>query len=286
VNLAAILAPLARLRLINYAVRLNGVEVFPPFPDREGRWGLCAAGCHLAISDHTRARVIEKYPMLDVVTCDLSLGPGQTVPEAPAALPADCPFTAVDGSAHTLGERVLLHVGRMAANEQYKGQDVLIQAMPRIAEVCPEAQLVLVGRGDDAPRLLALAQAQPAHIQRAIFMPGFVPDDVLDRLYAGCYLFAMPSRGEGFGFVYIEAMRWAKPCIGSKTDAARCVIQEGVTGLLVDDPSNPDDVADKVIALLRQPDRATQLGAAGRRRVQEHFTYEQFTGRFLEALNL
>jgi len=286
VNLAVVLAPLARLRLINYTVFLHGIEVFPPLPDREGLLGLHSASRRLAVSDHTRSQVLNRFPTLQIVTCNHSLSPDQHISEIDTARRTNLTLSDINGANQSLGEQVILQVGRMSASEQYKGQDTLIKAMPHILTSHPKAQLVLVGRGDDAPRLKTLAQAQSAHAQSAIFMPGFVPDEALEHIYANCYLFAMPSRGEGFGLVYIEAMRWGKPCIGSRADAARCVIQDTITGLLVDDPTNPIEVAEKVITLLDQPEKAMQMGRAGRQRVRDHFTYEQFKVRFLKALDL
>ena len=173
-------------------------------------------------------------------------------------------LTAVNGYSHRLGDRVLLLVGRMSASEQYKGQDVMIQTMPHILTVCPQAQLVIVGKGDDTDRLLHLAQAQPTDVQAAIFMPGYVSDDILQRLYQQCYLFTMPSRGEGFGLVYLEAMRWAKPCLGSSVDAARCIIRNGETGVLVDNPTDAREVAEKIIDLLDDTAKAIDMGQRGR----------------------
>jgi len=285
INLASILMPLAAIRMLKYAVRLHGIEVWPPLPDVQGRLGLLAAWRRLS-STYTQERVLEQFPNLNVTVCDLSLGSNQNISPMLAPPPANTSFTAVDGVSRLLGTRVLLHVGRMAENEQYKGQDTLIQAMPDILAKCPEAQVVLVGKGDDSPRLLELAWAQPREVQSAIFMPGYVPDETLDWLYSHCYLFVMPSRGEGFGFVYLEAMRWGKPCIGSRVDAARCIIRDGETGLLVADPSDPAELVESVLNLLNAPELAARMGLAGRKYVQDNYTFAHFKVRFLKALTL
>jgi phosphatidyl-myo-inositol dimannoside synthase len=285
VNLAALLMPLTLLRLVKYAVRLHGIEVWSPQPSFEGKIGLNTAS-RCITSTYTYHLVIDRFPHLNIEICDLSLSPEQVPHEIPAALYADETFTAIDGTTHKMNSHVILQVGRMAADEQYKGQDTLIRAMSRILALYPDAQLILAGRGDDMPRLRALAQAQPENVQAAIFMPGFVSSEILDWLYSQCFLFAMPSRGEGFGFVYIEAMSWGKPCLGSRSDAAQYIIRDGETGLLVNDPADPAEVSEQIIKLFREPETAAQMGTAGRKRVQDYFTYEHFKARFLKMLDL
>lgn len=115
-------------------------------------------------------------------------------------------------------------------------------------------------------------------------MPGYMEDTLLDRLYQTCYLFGMPSIGEGFGLVYLEAMSHAKPCIGGNSNATPYVVQDGVTGLLVEDPKSPEQVADKVNWLLAHPDQAREMGMAGYRRVASRHLFHHFEERFWDAL--
>jgi phosphatidyl-myo-inositol dimannoside synthase len=108
---------------------------------------------------------------------------------------------ASDRSHSELGHQVILHVGRMTSSERYKGQESLIRAFPMIYQQNPDVQLVLAGQGDDMARLKGLTQTLSSPMQARIFFPGYVPDDLLDVLYQKCYVFAMPSIGEGFGLV-------------------------------------------------------------------------------------
>jgi glycosyltransferase involved in cell wall biosynthesis len=191
---------------------------------------------------------------------------------------------AVDGSQQVLRERLILHVGRMAVRERYKGQDVLLQAMPGLLQDHPDTQLVLAGRGDDRERLLAMARDLPAEAQRRIFMPGYVEDEILGQLYQACNLFAMPSHGEGFGLVYLEAMSRGKPCLGARVDAAPYVIRDGITGLLVENPLSVEQVTRGLHYLLSDPERGLRLGQAGYDLVQSHYLFEHFCERFYKAL--
>ncbi len=200
--------------------------------------------------------------------------------------PAPVWLEAVNGAQHRLGHLIILTVGRMSTAEQYKGQDTLLRAFPAIRQRFSEAQLVLIGSGDDLPRLLALARSLPEAAQQAVFMPGLVNDGTLDALYRQSFVFAMPSTGEGFGLVYLEAMSRGKPCVGGKLDATPGVVQDGITGALVDDPKSGEQLAAAIMGLMADPERARQMGQAGYRRVQSTYLFTHFQKRFWEALGV
>jgi phosphatidylinositol alpha-1,6-mannosyltransferase len=287
VNLASILAPLAAFRRLNYTVWLHGIEVFPPRPDIQGRIGLTYAWMRIASSEFTKARVQSMFPGLVVNVCDLALDPVRhpLVPRVQATRPSgNLSLSSVDGSMHRLGQKVILHVGRLSSVARYKGQEVLLRAFPDIKKAFPESQLVLVGPGDDKSRLVSIAQDQDPQVRTDIFIPGFVDDVLLNALFQSCFVFAMPSIGEGFGLVYLEAMSYKKPCIGGKIDATPCVVIDGETGLLVNDPKSSAQIADSVIQLLAAPATAEAMGSAGYRRVSTNYLFPHFKERLLALL--
>ena len=134
------------------------------------------------------------------------------------------------------------------------------------------------------PRLNALAKSFSPSQSDSIFMPGYVDDALIDRLYETCFLFAMPSIGEGFGLVYLEAMSRAKPCVGAKVDATPLIVGDGVTGLLVEDPRSPDQVADAIIWLMAHPEDANAMGRAGYDLVRSRYLFPHFQERFWRAI--
>jgi glycosyltransferase involved in cell wall biosynthesis len=93
----------------------------------------------------------------------------------------------------------------------------------------------------------------------------------------------MPSRGEGFGLVYLQAMRAGIPCLGSRDDAAADVIVDGETGLLVP-RQDPDAISGALGRLLTDEPMRRRLGAAGRRRFESTFTYPRFRARLAGIL--
>jgi phosphatidylinositol alpha-1,6-mannosyltransferase len=184
------------------------------------------------------------------------------------------------GTARESRHKVLI-LGRLE-ERGYKGHRELIDCWPRVVAAVPDAVLRIVGAGPDEPGLRALAGQSSAAAQ--IVFAGFVPEAELDAEYARASVFAMPSRAEGFGLVYIEAMRHGLPVIASLHDAAPEVVLDGQTGYTVN-LDRPDQLPERIIHLLRNPDQAATLGEAGRRRWAEHFSYSAFRARFLPLLH-
>ena len=258
----------SRLR-VPYAVFVHGVEVWRPLSRRERRV-LAGAQVRMANSHYTANRTMEMHPDIgEVAACPLALS------DVPHCVDDAAGVTAASGLP-PLGSHVVLIVGRMSASERYKGHDQLLAAWPAVLAAVPDAQLVVVGQGDDQPRLRRAA-ARVAGGARIVFT-GFVDDDVLDALYRQAAVFALPSRGEGFGLVYLEAMARRVPCIGSVHDAAREVIVDGQTGTLVDQDRN-GDLAEAIVALLRDETLRRRMGDAGYRRVVETFGFDRFADR-------
>jgi phosphatidylinositol alpha-1,6-mannosyltransferase len=127
----------------------------------------------------------------------------------------------------------------------------------------------------------ARAAASPAASR--IEFRGFVPDEALPAIWAQTSVLAMPSRGEGFGLVYIEAMQRAVPVVASIHDAAPEINRDGETGYNVD-LDRPDELPERLIALLKDPALAARLGENGQRRWQAHFCYSAFERRFTPLL--
>jgi glycosyltransferase involved in cell wall biosynthesis len=190
--------------------------------------------------------------------------------ESPARLPAEFPRG-----------RVILAVGRWLATERYKGMDTLIQALPRLLLRWPDVQLVLVGAGDDREWLVNIAR--DSGVERHVYFLTEITYDELSACYAASELFALPSRGEGFGFVYLEAMARGKPVIGGAHGGAPEVIQDGVTGYLVPH-GDTVQLATSVDALLSNPELGRQMGARGRERVEKEFSFTVFAKAFKKIL--
>jgi phosphatidylinositol alpha-1,6-mannosyltransferase len=189
--------------------------------------------------------------------------------------------TAASYSAATRAPAVMI-VARQSKLERYKGHDQLISAWPRVLSQVPGAELWIVGGGDDRHRLEARVDSKP-ELKKQVRFFGKVSHEKLLELYRTARVFAMPSTGEGFGLVFVEAMRHGMPCICSHDSSAE-IVEHGKTGLVVD--QEPDAIADACIRLLTDFELANSMSAAGRVRQAEKFTYDAMNTRLLRALLL
>jgi phosphatidylinositol alpha-1,6-mannosyltransferase len=266
-HLAAVGWLLASARRARLHVFLHGIEAWRRLAIVE-RLVLARAGTIIANSAHTARRFREANPalaplpiqicLLGVAELDVAVSPSE------ARAGDDLPFALI--------------VGRMVAEERYKGHDLLLDVWPRVMAEVPAAQLVVAGDGDDRKRL----QARAAALGDRVRFTGRVSREALTALYRRCAFFVMPSLGEGFGLVFVEAMRAGKACIGGAGAAAE-IISDGVTGLVVD-PRSPADVVAAVVRLFREPATRERMGRAGAARAASEFTEARFAHRLRSVL--
>jgi len=166
------------------------------------------------------------------------------------------------------GKRVLLTVGRLAAEERYKGFDEVLEILGNLPE---DVVYLIAGGGNDFPRLQQ--KAVKCGLQTRVIFTGLFPEEEKPDLYALANVYVMPSRGEGFGYVFLEALASGVPAIGSRLDGGREALLDGELGLLVD-PSNPAEVERAIRELLEHP----------RREIPEKLDYYSY-GRFRERLD-
>jgi phosphatidylinositol alpha-1,6-mannosyltransferase len=253
-----------------YGIFLHGIEAWCTLPPAQLKL-LAGAELLLANSSYTANRVMATHPEVGrVEACPLALPISRSES-----------WNAPDAPLPRLGPHAVLVVGRMLSSERYKGHDELIDIWPTVVARVPDAQLVIAGTGDDLPRLQEKAAHSPA--AASIVFTGFVSRATLNVLYGKAALFALPSRGEGFGLVYLEAMAHQRACIGSIHDAAGDVIVDGRTGRLVNQ-DDLDQLAGAIIGLLQDPVKRTRMGIEGRRRLDSHFSYDAFASRFLKLV--
>lgn len=179
---------------------------------------------------------------------------------------------------HPPSEPTVLFVGRL---EKRKGVGELFAAIPRVLREHPRARFIFAGadnsrhdgfqnqKGTDYPDYFV---AHYAKFAGSVTFLGHVSDDRLRDLYRSCDLFVAPSLYESFGLIYVEAMNFGKPVIGCRAGGIPEVIDDGVTGLLVE-PGEPSQLARAISALLASPGRMRAMGLAGRQQVVSRFDY-------------
>lgn len=259
------MAPLVRLLAPNARVAVlgHGVEVWDPLPWALRR-ELQAAEAVVAPSQFTRGKLIQVNGVAPEKVTVLAHG-------------LDPDFTQERVVSSARDPNLVLAVARLNRADIYKGLEVAIAAMPRVVSRCPQARLLIAGDGDDRPRLQQIAAALnlAAHIEFCSEVSG----QQLRHLYQQASVFVMPSKGEGFGIVFLEAMHHGLPVVAARAAATEEVLVDGITGILVP----PDDAASlgsAISGLLLLDDERDAMGAAARCRVAQGFLFPDFVLRW------
>ena len=249
-------------------VMSHGVEVWEPLPFLRRR-ALLAADLVLAPSSDTAGKLAEI----------------QGVPPAKIrklAWPINSDFLRMAGTPSIKlpndfpQGRVILTVGRWAASERYKGADDLIRSMVQLRARFPGLHLVAVGDGDDLPRLQKIA-ADLGVSGSVRFLTGLSRQEIA-ACYARCEIFALPSTGEGFGLVFLEAMAFGKPLVGAACGGTTDVVEDDVNGLLVP-PGNSEELVEALAVLLGDESLRTRLGQRGADVLRRKYSFEVFQSK-------
>ncbi|WP_454818321.1 glycosyltransferase family 4 protein [Labrys neptuniae] len=237
--MAPLAAALSRLARIPLWMQLHGIESWAR-PNLAIRQATRQARLITAVSRATRRRALA---WCDIEPERLHVLPN-TVEErfSPGTPPADL----IDRLG-TRGRKVILTVGRLSSQERYKGHDRVIEALPRISRRYPDILYLIAGDGDDHDRLAGIGRR--LGVSNLIRFTGPVPHDQLPDIYRLADVFAMPSTGEGFGIVFLEAAATGLPIIATNQDGSCDALADGKLGTLID-PDAPQALAEAVIACL------------------------------------
>ena len=243
VNFAPVAYWISRFRKVPYWILVYGVDAWDIQKTTQKK-ALRAADRIVSIGEFTRDRIIEsqnihmdKFSLLPVTF------------DSTRFKPSEKPEYLLDRYNLRAEQPVLLTVARLSKDDSYKGYDKIISALPIISKHIPDIHYLIVGKGDDRSRVEQLIKE--LNVEKYVTLAGFISDSELVDHYNLCDIFAMPSKGEGFGIVYLEALACGKPVIGGNQDGAIDALCHGDLGVLV----NPDDVnsiADATIQILEK----------------------------------
>lgn len=188
-----------------------------------------------------------------------------------------------------LGDRpVLLSVARLV---EWKGQDMVLEALTQLRDVVPDIAYLIVGAGPH--RATLERKARELGLEGQVNFVGFVPASELPSYYRAADVMVVPSREfaaglpiEGFGTVYVEANACGTPTIGGRGGGTEESIEDGVTGYRVD-AEDPNAIARAALELLENQELARRFGRAGRERAVEQFDWSVQAARlrvFLERV--
>jgi phosphatidyl-myo-inositol dimannoside synthase len=257
-------------------VGAHGIEVWRPLPVLR-RATIKSAFRVVAPSADTIEKLIQVQQVAADRTRKLAwpLSPAfLRLTDRPGTLPLPAGFPA--------DSDVLLTVGRAAAAERYKGADGLLRAFAQLHDAFPRLQFVSVGGGDDLPRLQALAK-ELGVADRVHFLQNLSREEVA-ACYAYSQVFALPSAGEGFGLVFLEAMAFGRPVIAAAAGGALDLAHDELNGLLVP----PQDLASLTAALarlLQSKELRDSLGRRGAAMVREKYQFDSFRSELEQILD-
>jgi phosphatidyl-myo-inositol dimannoside synthase len=182
-------------------------------------------------------------------------------------------------------KKIIVSVGRLVHR---KGQDVLIAAMPEILREIPDAHLLLIGEGPY--RQYLETRVKKLQLDSHVSFIGRISYRDLPRYICLGEVFAMPARSrfaglevEGLGIVYLEASACGLPVLAGNSGGAPDAVREGVTGVVVDG-RDAQTVAQSISELLAAPERARQMGLAGRAWIIKEWRWQIWSERFREIL--
>ncbi len=184
---------------------------------------------------------------------------------------------------HLRDAPVIVSITRMVARKNLRR---LIEALPAVRAAVPDAVLILCGTGPEREALMT--QAKESGLGDAVRFPGRIADGEMAAHYCLGDVFALASLSsekdiEGFGIVYLEAGACEVPVVGGRAGGVPDAVAEGETGLLVNPESVPE-IAAALIGLLRDRNRAREMGRRSRLRIQERFTWAAAAERALDLM--
>jgi len=172
-------------------------------------------------------------------------------------------------------EKILFFVGRMVRE---KGAHVLLEALPKVRVVYPKVKLLIVG-GGYRDHLVQLANW--LGVAPHVYFTGFVPDDVLLRIYRIADVAVFPSLYEPFGIVALEAMAARIPVVVSDAGGLKEVVEHNVTGI-VTWLNNSDSLAWGILEVLQNPERAQEMVKEAYRRVKTLYNWKRIARQTIE----
>jgi phosphatidyl-myo-inositol dimannoside synthase len=270
VNLAPLVGMFCQTLGIPYTVMTHGKEVWSPLPN----------GVKTSLQNADRIWAVSHY------TRDIASTVNQLDPQKIKILPCS-----VNGDNFTPGikspklleryglhdSKVLMTVARLWSGDIYKGVDITIQALPQIAQAFPDVKYLVIGRGDDLPRLQQLAL--DCGVSDRVVFAGFVATEELISHYQLADAYIMPSQ-EGFGIVYLEAMACGIPVLAGDDDGSADPLQDGKLGWRVP-YRDSEAVAQGCIEILRGEDQRCN-GEWLREQALLHFGFAAFQERSQE----
>jgi len=171
------------------------------------------------------------------------------------------------------GSKVIMTLCRLPEAERYKGVDEVLECLPSLLRKQPKLKYLIAGDGDDRPRLEE--KTRSLGLSNHVVFTGMVKESEKPDHFRLADAFVMPGRGEGFGFVFLEALACGVPAVGSHVDGSREALRQGLLGELVD-PMDRCSIQEGILRALARP-KGIPEGL-------DHFAWPAFSSRVSAAV--
>ncbi|MDQ1141892.1 phosphatidylinositol alpha-1,6-mannosyltransferase [Pedobacter agri] len=179
------------------------------------------------------------------------------------------------------GQQIILTVCRLSSTEKYKGYDLVLLALRDLIKIYPNIRYFIVGAADEPEKKRVLKLVQDCQLEAHVTSTGYVPEAEIEEYYQLADIFAMPSKGEGFGLVFLEAIAMGCQVLAGNSDGSSDALLNGELGLLVD-PDDSDAIYPALLQLLEEP-ASQELIDERQQKVKRHFGFERYVEQ-VEAL--
>lgn len=249
----------------------HGIEVWKPASSVQKEF-LKKCDVVIAVSEYTKKRLNAAYRLKDIQIINNCIDPFLPAPE----IERD---TVRKKAGFQPDDFIILTVSRIASGEINKNYDKVLVSMHNLKEQIPNLKYLIVGRYQDDEKRRVEKEADRLGLKNDVVLTGYIPDGDLSSYYNACDLYVMPSKKEGFGITFIEAMYFGLPVIGGNRDGSVDALMNGKLGLLVD-PERQDEITAAIAKIFVnhnsfKPDRQIVL---------DHFGFDVYKEKWRKVL--
>jgi phosphatidyl-myo-inositol dimannoside synthase len=271
------------IKLLNPRCQLvvitHGIEVWSKLKFVKKRC-LQKADLILAVSHYTRNQLVLRNNILPekIMLFPNTLDPFFKIPER-----LEKPSSLLRKYSLDSKTMVILTLSRLLSSEREKGYDKVIAAMPLVLEQIPGAIYILAGKYDEKEKQRIHELLRRYNIVDSVILPGFIEEASLTEYYCLADVFIMPSRKEGFGIVFLEALACGTSVIGGNQDGTVDALLNGYLGQLIN-PTRPAAIAE---AIIEHRDRLSERSMLDKQRtVLDIFQFKNYKNNLKKLLKI
>ena len=231
----------------------------------------------IAVSNFTKTRIVEnhKINMNKVVVCNNGLDPFVVIPSS-----FEKPIELLERYKIDINDSVLFTLSRLSSTEQYKGYDIVLEALSDVVKVKPNIKYLIGGKGDDIEIERVMSLIKKYQLENHVQLLGFIKEEELAQHFLLADTYIMPSKNEGFGLVFIEAAFYGLNVIAGNIDGSRDALLNGQLGFLVN-PNESREISQAILKLNTRSIKNSNLGL-----FLENFSFMIFKRNLLQSLRI